>query len=37
VPGESGGDVLGRVGQALRGLQAFEAKAPLVVLDGLDV
>jgi hypothetical protein len=37
VPGESGGDVLGRLAQALRGLQAFEAKAPLVVLDGLDV
>jgi hypothetical protein len=30
-------DVLGRLAEALRGLQAFEAKAPLVVLDGLDV
>jgi hypothetical protein len=35
--GESGGDVLSRLAQALRGLHAFEAKAPLVVLDGLDV
>ena len=34
---ESGGDVLYRIAQALRGLHAFEAKAPLVVLDGLDV
>jgi hypothetical protein len=34
---ESGGDVLNRLAQALRGLHAFEAKAPLVVLDGLDV
>jgi hypothetical protein len=37
APGESGGDVIGRLAQALRGLPAFEAKAPLVVLDGLDV
>jgi hypothetical protein len=34
---ESGGDVLCRIAQALRGLRAYEAKAPLVVLDGLDV
>ena len=37
APGETGDDVLRRLAQALRGLQAFEAKAPLVVLDALDV
>jgi broad specificity phosphatase PhoE len=37
APGESGDDVLGRLAHALRGLLAFDAKAPLVVLDGLDV
>jgi hypothetical protein len=31
------GDVIGRLAQALRGLQAFDAQAPLVVLDGLDL
>ena len=37
APGESGDDVLRRLAQALRGLHAFEAKAPLVVLDALDI
>ena len=37
VPHESGADVLARLAQALRGLPAFEANAPLVVLDGLDI
>jgi hypothetical protein len=34
---ESGPDVLARLAQAMRGLSAFDARAPLVVLDGLDV
>jgi hypothetical protein len=34
---ESGADVLARLARALRGLTAFEAAAPLVVLDALDV
>jgi hypothetical protein len=34
---ESGSDVLARLAQAMRGLSAYEAAAPLVVLDGLDV
>jgi hypothetical protein len=37
APGESGGDVLARLGQALRILQAIDARAPLVVCDGLDI
>jgi hypothetical protein len=37
APGESGDDVLRRFAQALRGLLAFEARAPLVVLDALDI
>jgi broad specificity phosphatase PhoE len=37
APGESGDDVFRRLAQALRGLLAFDAKAPLVVLDALDV
>ena len=34
---ESGSDVLARLAQAMRGLAAYDARAPLVVLDGLDV
>jgi len=34
---ESGADVLARLAQALRGLAAYEALAPLVVLESLDV
>jgi len=34
---ESGFDVVARFAQALRGLPAYEARAPLVVVDGLDV
>lgn len=34
---ETGADVVARFAEALRGLPAFEARAPLVVLDGLDV
>jgi hypothetical protein len=34
---ESGSDVLARLAQAMRGLVAYDARAPLVVLDGLDV
>jgi len=37
APGESGRDVLVRLARVLRGLTAFEAEAPLVVLDALDV
>lgn len=37
APAESGADALGRFAQALRGLAAYEAAAPLVVLDTLDV
>jgi hypothetical protein len=37
APEESGDDVLCRLAQALRGLPAFDAEAPLVVLDALDV
>jgi hypothetical protein len=37
VAGESGGDVLARLAEALRGLRAFKAHAPLVVCDGLDI
>jgi hypothetical protein len=29
--------VLARLAQAMRGLAAYDARAPLVVLDGLDV
>jgi hypothetical protein len=35
--GESGADVFARLAEALRGLRAFRAHAPLVVCDGLDV
>jgi hypothetical protein len=34
---ESGSDVLARLAQAMRGLAAYDARAPLVVVDGLDV
>ena len=34
---ESGADVLGRLGQALRSLPEYEARTLLVVLDGLDL
>jgi hypothetical protein len=34
---ESGADVLARLAQAMRGLDAYDARASLVVLDGLDV
>ena len=34
---ESGADVLARLAQAMRGLAAYDARAPLVVLEGLDV
>ncbi len=37
APGESGGDVLARLAQALRSVCALDAKAPLVICDGLDV
>jgi hypothetical protein len=37
APGESGADVLGRLARALRGLQAVDARAPLVVCDQLDI
>jgi hypothetical protein len=35
--GESGGDVLGRLARVLRGLQAVDGRAPLVVCDRLDI
>jgi hypothetical protein len=34
---ESGSDVLARLAQAVRGLAAYDVRAPLVLLDGLDV
>ncbi len=37
VAGESGADVIARVAQALRGVRAYEANAPLVVFDTLDI
>jgi hypothetical protein len=36
-PGESGADVLARLARALRLVTAFDANAPLIVCDGLDV
>ncbi|HEX2293218.1 MAG TPA: hypothetical protein VHH55_07885 [Gaiellaceae bacterium] len=36
-PGESGGDVLSRLAQALRTVHALDARAPLIVCDGLDI
>jgi hypothetical protein len=37
APAESGADVLGRIARALRGMRAFDAEAPLIVLETLDV
>jgi hypothetical protein len=37
APGESGGDVLGRLARVLRGLQALDGQAPLAVCDRLDI
>jgi hypothetical protein len=37
VPGESGDDVIARVAQALRGVSAYDASAPLVIFDSLDI
>jgi hypothetical protein len=37
APQETGADVLARLARALRGLPAYKADAPLVVLDTLDV
>jgi hypothetical protein len=37
APAESGADVLGRIARALRGVRAFDAEAPLVVIETLDV
>ena len=34
---ESGADILARLAQALRGVAAYDASAPLVVLESLDV
>jgi broad specificity phosphatase PhoE len=36
-PGESGDDVLWRVTRALRDLFVYDAVAPLVVVEGLDI
>jgi hypothetical protein len=37
VPGESGGDVIARVAQALRGVRAYDSSATLVICDSLDI
>jgi broad specificity phosphatase PhoE len=37
VPGESGDDVIARVAQALRGVRAYDAGAPLVIFDSLVI
>jgi hypothetical protein len=37
APGESGGDVLGRLARVLRGVQALDVQAPLIVCDRLDI
>jgi hypothetical protein len=37
VPGETGDDVIARVAQALRGVGAYDASAPLVICDSLDI
>jgi hypothetical protein len=37
LPSESGGDVIARVAQALRGVRAYDASAPLVIFDSLDI
>jgi hypothetical protein len=36
-PAETGGRVIARLVTALRGLTAYDARAPLVVCDGLDL
>jgi broad specificity phosphatase PhoE len=36
-PGESGDNVLWRVTRALRDLFAYDARTPVVVVDGLDI
>ncbi len=35
--GESGDDVLARLAQALRGISAYDAQCPLIVIDRLDI
>jgi len=37
VPAESGADVLARLAQAMRGLAAYDARATLVVVDGVEL
>ena len=37
APAESGGDVIARLVQALRALRAYDANAPLVLCDSLDI
>lgn len=37
APGESGDDVIARIAQALRGVSAYDASAPLVIFDSLDI
>ena len=37
VPAETGEDVIARVAQALRGIPAYDASAPLVICDSLDI
>jgi hypothetical protein len=37
VRGETGGDVIARVAQALRGVPAYDSSAPLVICDSLDI
>ncbi len=37
APGESGADVIARVAHALRGVSAYDASAPLVIFDSLDI
>lgn len=37
VPGETGDDVIARLVQALRGVRAYDASAPLVICDSLDI
>ena len=37
VRGESGDDVIARAAQALRGVSAYDASAPLIIFDSLDI
>jgi hypothetical protein len=37
APAESGEDVIGRLAQAIRAIDAHDARALLVVVDGLDI